>query len=204
MNNIKEYIESGILEAYVLGLASPEERSEVETFAANSDEIRNALDNFSISFQRYAEDNATAVPHANLKPLVVASINYMNRMEKGETPSDPPMLHEGSKINDYYEWLNRSDMKAPENLTDIHAMLIANTPKATTAIVWIKNMAPEEVHHDEFERFLIVEGTCEITIGDHIHYLQPGDFLEIPLYKDHKVNVTSTIPCKVILQRVAA
>jgi mannose-6-phosphate isomerase-like protein (cupin superfamily) len=54
------------------------------------------------------------------------------------------------------------------------------------------------------EHFLIVEGTCDITIGDKVHHLVPGDYLSIPLYIDHDVKVTSITPCKVILQRVAA
>ena len=65
-------------------------------------------------------------------------------------------------------------------------------------------MAPEEIHTNEFERFLIVEGSCDIQIGETVHQLQAGDFLSIPLFENHFVTVTSSIPCKVILQRVAA
>ena len=48
-----------------------------------------------------------------------------------------------------------------------------------------------------------MEGTCTITIEDEIHQLVPGNVLSIPLYKNHTVVVTSEIPCKVILQRIA-
>ena len=67
-----------------------------------------------------------------------------------------------------------------------------------------KRFGSQEVHHDEYEKFLIVEGTCTITIGDEVHNLVPGNFLSIPLYKNHTVTVTSLIPCKIILQRIAA
>ena len=73
-----------------------------------------------------------------------------------------------------------------------------------TAIVWIKEYAPQEVHDHEFEKFLVVEGSCNIIVEDKIHTLIPGDYFAIPLHKKHLVEVTSIIPCKVILQRIAA
>ena len=65
-------------------------------------------------------------------------------------------------------------------------------------------MAPQEVHDNEYKKFLIVEGTCDIVIGENAHSLVPGDVLEIPLHTTHFGRVTSSMPCKVILQRIAA
>jgi len=87
---------------------------------------------------------------------------------------------------------------------DVFARIIGYTEKAITAIVWLKEMAPQEVHDDEHERFLILEGTCDIVVGNNIHQLVPGDYFAIPLHSNHHIKVTSSIPCKVILQRVAA
>jgi quercetin dioxygenase-like cupin family protein len=113
------------------------------------------------------------------------------------------MLHEKSTIIDFDEWLNRTDM-VPKSSTDLFAKIIGYSAKATTAIVWIKDYAPQEVHDHEYEKFLIVEGTCNIIVGEEVHALIAGDYFSIPLHKSHLVQVTSTIPCKVILQRVAA
>jgi hypothetical protein len=44
MQNINEYIMSGIIEAYVLGVATPLEVKEVEQLAADHIEIRQAID----------------------------------------------------------------------------------------------------------------------------------------------------------------
>ncbi|MBC7688849.1 MAG: cupin domain-containing protein, partial [Aquabacterium sp.] len=87
---------------------------------------------------------------------------------------------------------------------NIEAKIIGYTPQAITAIVWIKDFAPQEVHDDEFEKFLIVEGSCTITVGQEVTELFPGDFFAIPLYKKHVVKVTSAVACKIILQRIAA
>jgi mannose-6-phosphate isomerase-like protein (cupin superfamily) len=95
-------------------------------------------------------------------------------------------------------------MVLPAENEGVFARIIGYTPEVITAIVWLKDYAPAEVHHNEYERFLIVEGSCDIFIGDEMHQLSPGDYLQIPLFADHRVVITSSIPCKVILQRVAA
>ena len=134
----------------------------------------------------------------------MAIIDYTGRLQQGEAATYPPILHEGSKIADYNEWLNRPDMTIPPDFEDVYAKVIGYTPEIMTAIVWINHMAPQEIHEHELERFLIVEGACDILIGDEVHSLVPGNFLAIPLYLQHMVRVTSAIPCKVILQRAAA
>ncbi len=202
MINIKDFINSGIIESFVLGLTTDAETKKVEELASAHREIRAAIDDFSLSVEEEAKKNAIEPPHT-VKPLLMAIFDYIKRLTGGEPMSHPPLLSESSKISDYAEWINRPDMNMNVNFNDIHVKLISHTPQATTGIVWIKEMAPEEVHDDELERFLIVEGTCEITIGDNVHKLVPGDFLAIPLYSQHFVKVTSKIPCKVILQRVA-
>ena len=203
MKKIKEYIESGILESYILGTTSIEESTEVEEMAAAYSEIREEMELISEALIKYAESNLIA-PDPTIKPFLMATIDYSERMKGGELPSYPAPLHEGSKVVDYKEWLSRPDISLPPDFKDFHARIIGYTPQALTAIVWINKMAPQEVHDNEFEKFLIVEGTCSITIENEVHYLAEGDYLSIPLHKKHFVNVTSSIPCKVILQRIAA
>ena len=204
MRDISEFLESGLIESYVLGMATPEEVKEVEQFAMSHPEINEAIELFSVSLEQHAFDNAIN-PDPIIKPLLMATIDYIDRMEKGEAPSFPPNLSENSTISDYSEWLNRPDFVLPTAYNaELYAKLIAFTPQVTTAVVWIEQMAPQEVHDDEYEKFLIIEGTCDITIEDEVHHLKSGDYLAIPLHKNHTVKVTSTIRCKAILQRVAA
>lgn len=203
MKMISEFIKSGMIETYVLGLATLAEKKEVEEMAVDHAEIRIAINEFSETFEQHVLSNAV-VPDPIIKPMVLATINYISRMEKGEPVTFPPLLHADSQIKDFEEWLTREDMLAPSEQEDVYARIIGNTSKVTTAIIWIKNMAPAEVHTNELEKFLIVEGTCEIIIEEDVYQLAPGDFLSIPLYKSHSVKVTSVKPCKVILQRCAA
>jgi mannose-6-phosphate isomerase-like protein (cupin superfamily) len=203
MNSILEYINSGILEMYVLGICSDAEVREVEQMANKHSEINQEIERLRKDVEFYAEAHAQDPP-LTVKPMLMAMIDYAERIKNGEVQSCPAELNEGSKINDYTDWLNRSDMILPQQFNGIHVKIIGYTPKATTAILWIKDMAPPEVHDDEYEKFLIVEGTCDITIDTTVHHLVPGDYLAIPLHSTHHVKITSEIPCKAILQRIAA
>ena len=202
-SSTKAFIESGILEQYVMGNTTAEESAEVEQRAAIDSEIRSELDAIAKTLEDYAMMHAK-VPVSYIKPFLMATIDYTQRLTGGEAPTFPPMLTKDSRIADFEPWLSRADMQPSQNSDDLFAKIIGYTPQANTAIVWIKEIAPQEVHDNEFERFLIIEGTCNIIVEGEVTSLVPGDFFAIPLHKSHLVKVTSAIPCKVILQRVAA
>lgn len=202
MFNVSEYIETGILELYVLGIASDEERNEVERLALEHVEVREEIEKIKLSIEAYAGAYKLE-PNPVLKPFLMATIDYTERLKNGEPPSMPPLLSENSLVTDFNQWLKRPDMVSADT-EDVFAKIIGYTPEAITAIVWLKDYAPHEVHDNQYERFLIVEGTCDIIVEDEIHQFVPGDYFDIPLHKKHMVKVTSIIPCKVILQRVAA
>lgn len=202
MKNTKEYIDSGILELYVLGHTSANESKEVEAMAVSDPAIRLELEAISKALEAYAVGNGIP-PNQMIKPFLLAMVDYSERMKNGEPFSEPPVLNENSSIEDYRDWLNREDM-VPGGTEALFAKIIGHSPAATTAIVWITDYAPQEVHDHEYEKFLIVEGTCNIVVGEQVNPLIAGDYFAIPLHKTHMVKVTSSIPCKVILQRIAA
>ncbi|RIJ34299.1 cupin domain-containing protein [Pontibacter oryzae] len=203
MNPIQDIIESGVLELYALGAASPGEVAQVERLAAEHPEVHQEINAISQAIERYAQAHAVQ-PCNTVKPLMLATIDYMERMKRGELPLSPPILTEKSRSQDFEKWLTRQDMRLPSDADAIFAKIIGYTPAATTAIVWIHGATDFEVHHDELERFLILEGACTITIAGEKHPLKPGDFFAIPLHVPHSVQVTSEEPCKAILQRLSA
>jgi mannose-6-phosphate isomerase-like protein (cupin superfamily) len=203
LTSIKTYIESGILELYVLGTTTAQQNAEVEQLAKEHPLIAIEIANIEVSLLSYCKLRAKT-PNPVVKPFLMATIDYTERIKNGEIVTFPPALNERSVIADYEPWLNRTDIVAPEVLEDVYAKIIGHTATMTTAIVWLKQMAPQEVHDNEIETFLIVEGSCEITIEEEVHCLSVGDMLSIPLYKNHFVKVTSIAPCKIILQRTAA
>jgi hypothetical protein len=100
MKDIREYLESGIIESYVLGISTFEETKEVEELAISHIEVKDAIESFSEAVEQQALASAVT-PEPIIKPLLIATIDFIDRMEKGESPSFPPDLNERSKISDY-------------------------------------------------------------------------------------------------------
>lgn len=73
MEDINAYIESGILELYVLGDVSPAEKLQVEAMAAKHPAIKAELDEIERSMELYAEENAIE-PAEHLRSRVLNSI----------------------------------------------------------------------------------------------------------------------------------
>lgn len=204
MNEWQTYLHSGILESYAMGLTSAEETGEVELLMAQHTALRQEVEAIRHSLTTYAEAHAIAPP-PTVKPLLMAMVRYQERLKKGEAPAHPPILQDGrSNATEFASWLHRDDLQKPEDFNGFYAHIIGHTATALTTIVWIGKYTPPETHDDLYEKFLILEGSCTITIGDEKHDLVPGSCLTIPLHQVHYVKVTSDIPCKAILQRVAA
>jgi mannose-6-phosphate isomerase-like protein (cupin superfamily) len=184
-------------------MASAEEVKQVEEMAYTHKEVKRKIEEISETLKTYAE-SYSKTPDITIKPMIMASIDYEERLKKGEQPSFPPILNSDSTTEHYSEWTNRKDMILPDDFNGIYLKIIGYTPQAITAIAWLQSETPHEVHTDEHEKFLVLEGTCDIDIDGDIHSLIPGDYLSIPLHAGHVVRVTSQIPCKLILQRVAA
>ncbi len=79
--NVKDYIASGILEDYVLGNVSDQERREVECMAGIYPEIREELENLSISINAYIETYEKSPPQ-ELKQKVLGGLKSLG--EEGQ------------------------------------------------------------------------------------------------------------------------
>ena len=203
MNKVEEFINSGVLEVYVMGSVTAEESAEVESMVALYPEIRTELKQIAETLEQYATLNAVD-PDVTIKPLLLGIIDYENRLKNGEKAFSPPMLNPTSRLDDFADVLKREDMVAPEDFKDFFVKIFGYNENAMTALVWIRKRSPLEVHNHEHENFFIVEGSCDIVVDGEVNSLVPGNYFSIPLHKSHEVIVTSEIPCKVILQRQAA
>jgi len=76
--NIQEYISSGIVESYVLGLTDQEERAEFERMCAAHAEVRKARELFELSIEEFAISNAVN-PSKNTKSKIFADIEIENQ-----------------------------------------------------------------------------------------------------------------------------
>jgi len=79
--DIKEYISSGIIESYVLGLASPEERSEFEQLCLVYPELAAARTEFEIALENRLMDLAVA-PAEETKKKVMDSLRQQSSVNQ--------------------------------------------------------------------------------------------------------------------------
>jgi anti-sigma-K factor RskA len=84
--NIQDYISSGIIESYVLGLASPEDSAEFERMCATHSEIRDARNAFEIHLEASIQQQKIEPPR-ELKSRIFSRIG----MESDALMSKPPI-----------------------------------------------------------------------------------------------------------------
>lgn len=84
----QEYIESGLLELYVSGAATPAEAQEAERMAASHAEVRAALEELQSDFETYATMHAVD-PDPALREKILGSILSSSRNEPKIIPLHP-------------------------------------------------------------------------------------------------------------------
>ena len=84
--NLKDYIESGIIESYVMGLASESERAEFEQLCTQHPELVAARRKFEERLEGYASDNAVPPPPEVKVKVLEAIGNPFSRIEASSIP----------------------------------------------------------------------------------------------------------------------
>ncbi|MBK9196865.1 MAG: hypothetical protein KA230_11825 [Flavobacteriales bacterium] len=200
-NEAEQLIASGKLEGFVLGTLPADERFAVLRASSIHEEVRAEIARLEAAIEGSVRPGAAF-------PDPVTKKNIVDRLKAEawhqDNPGEPPIIHSGSSRSDYAQWLDLPEMVPAAVFDDPYFIPIGQTAQALTAIVWMRNGSPEETHTDVIEKFLVLEGTCEIRTTNGTTRLMPGSVHSIPLHIAHTVVVTSAIPCKVIVQRVAA
>jgi anti-sigma-K factor RskA len=91
--NVQDYIKSGIIESYVLGMANSAEVAELQQLCIQYPEIKQALTEVELAFEQHALSNAIAPPPAlkqaifnQLKPEFNQAISSVNSAAAQEAP----------------------------------------------------------------------------------------------------------------------
>jgi anti-sigma-K factor RskA len=86
--NVQEYIESGIIESYVMGLASEPERAEFERLCAQHPELVAARRKFEEKLEAYASENAVQPP----PEVKVKVLEAVGKESLSAAPFVPPKI----------------------------------------------------------------------------------------------------------------
>lgn len=95
VENLKAYIESGVLELYVLGDLSPEETLQVEEMAAQYPEVRKEIAAIEQAMEQYAMQNAVE-PSEAVESRLFEQLGFTTKEEK--TPFVEPVYKEEPKM----------------------------------------------------------------------------------------------------------
>lgn len=96
--NVTEYIASGILESYVMGAVSDQERREVECLSSVYPEIRHELDLLAEALEQYALLHRVEPP-ASVKDRLLKQLDFDKR-EEAELTTPTPEVHEVTNENE--------------------------------------------------------------------------------------------------------
>ena len=198
--NINEFIASGVIEDYCLGIASEEAVRQLEAYCQEYPGIQEEVEAVQQALNGYAQQfEQQARPE--LKAAILLEIDRIESEEQTTAPLLLSHFKEISADSDLDEWLHLTKELHPPEEFDIHLLPIYDDGKNLLFVGWVNDHVPPEVHTDELESFFILEGSCECTVGDKKIRLQAGEYLSIPLYVNHHLRVTSDKPVKAILQR---
>jgi anti-sigma-K factor RskA len=96
--NIKEYISSGVVESYVLGLLTAQERFEFEQYCETYPELKAARDSFELAIERQAIENAVSPP-AHIKERVWDAIQKKPEVKPSKIISMEPTPTRRSRLS---------------------------------------------------------------------------------------------------------
>ena len=108
MEDIKAYIETGILELYVLGDTTPGEKLQVEEMASKHPAVKAELDEIERSMESYAQLNAVE-PADGLRSRILGSIltnlaDDNNFLSKSENTQGKIIALPAPKANSFYKY----------------------------------------------------------------------------------------------------
>ena len=196
--NLKFYIESGILEQYALGLLPDTEKLNVKRMLNLHVELRDELERIQIAMENYASSRAIK-PRSQMRDIVIDSIVNLQK-EKIMDINDLPLIN---KFSDYNNWLGLLATlgEMPLGHDGKFVKVLRADESVTQMLITSSTDIEEEVHSNEHESFLILSGKCKCTISGKERLMGPGEFMSIPLYEPHDVELLSETVIA-ILQRV--
>jgi mannose-6-phosphate isomerase-like protein (cupin superfamily) len=197
--NVTEYIASGVLEDYCLGLLNEQDTLKVDQAISQFPEVKSAVDANMEALEAYAHSYVKQPPE-NLKAKILSIIDNLKKEEEA-TQSDLPLINRFSSSEKWLRIVKPLLPASPEQ--DIYTQPLRADGGVFQSILWLKSYYPDEVHGNVQESALVLEGECTCFIGDEIVHLAPGDFVQIPLHAHHNIKVTKG-PVLAIIQRLKA
>ncbi|MEM9822420.1 MAG: cupin domain-containing protein [Bacteroidota bacterium] len=203
MANLKAYLESGIIEKYCLGVATPEEIRQLERYSKECPEFMQMLNANQQFFEQFLH-TFERKPPKNSKQKIIDRIRSTKALsvhlndQQGLNTFIP--LDANANFKHWQQLIRPIHPKVDFDNIYVHPLF--SDANRQLLILWIKDYIPEEVHPQLDESFFILEGSCICSVQGVDHHLKAGSFMRMPPDRRHYFKVTSPKPVKAILSRV--
>jgi mannose-6-phosphate isomerase-like protein (cupin superfamily) len=171
----KNNMDTGIIEAYCLGLVSADQADEIMRLSEQYAEIRDEILAVEFALQSYA----VVSPRPYLKQTIMKRLSLL-RKEASLELDNLPLLHRHSN---YHAW-NKvlKDFKPDSHEDGLSIKIVKKSRGYQLCIIWLYDEVTENGHDETSfsESFLILEGTCTCKLGSEIIHLHAGDYVSIP------------------------
>lgn len=205
MINVKKYLESGIVEKYCLGLASPEEVGRLMELCQEFPEIALYLKETAAANKAYLSSFYKSPPLPSLEII-------QQRIHENKAWASAKLVGENMLLENYISISRHTDIQKvqaaiqslhpPKEYDNVAAHPLYHKNGKELTLVWVKEVVPMEEHPHLNESFLVLEGTADCSIDGEIFKMKAGDFMQIPRDSHHEVVITSKTPAKAIQSRI--
>ena len=195
---IEEYINSGILHDYCVDALSADKRAEVERMCIQYPQVKKELEQMQQALEKFANASAKwKLP--DMQEGIWSVLENINKEKAGDLNNLPVL----NKYSDHNRWKRIIMPLMPKEIPNEPQITpLRNSDGVMQVLMVGKTGVDDEVHVNEKESFLVLEGECECYIGENVYRLGPGGFIEIPLHEHHNVKVISEYVVAV-MQRIA-
>ncbi len=195
---LKTFIDSGIIEIYCMGIATPEEKQEVENMALKFPEVLQEITSIQAALTTYALES-NPVPFAAIKQKIFTMIEH----ERQAAPGFPARLSANSSIEEWLDYIRVNNIDEPTDYEQFHLVNLPGNDVQSTYLVWAKkNATLEESHAEEDEYLFMIRGFCSITINGVAGFYQKGETAYIPKGAAHLAVALSHEPMLAVGQRI--
>ncbi len=199
---VQDFISSGIIEIYCMGIASEEEKVLVEKFAAESKEVKDEIAAVNEALNLYAATLGKS-PRDGIRNNIMQAIAVAEELP--HQIAFPPRMTLQTSANEWLKYMADNKLSQPAPEDEIQILDLPGDEKLVTYIAWAKKgSVVEESHTSEDEYLLMLKGTCIITVNGVTTEYKAGDIIFIPRNTVHRAEVTSDETMILAGQRIAA
>ena len=198
MNKVDDFIASGILETYCHGCTNAEENKQILLMASLYPLVQREIDNIKCGLTK-------KIIADEIMPCPGVKISLMHRIYTQQSVIHKkflPLMNNIKNFNDFNECITANNLQSSrEGEDDIQVQELPSTNEIINIAAWVKNIQPEEIHHDMNEYIAIMEGSCDMYFGNTKRSYSKGEIIFIPPHVHHSAVITSVKPMFALVQR---